>query len=181
MSIAAADSARVRLHPWLSALDSFDVPFLGYSARGALSYASCSMARVPWDTSVGLSRQAGHLVADALGERAARVSASPWVQLRAAPAAGAPVVLKLFLCLNQTESLPIAVVFSPIADGSEPVVTAGLSARQQQVARLIGSGASAKEVAARLGISVHTARRHVEGVYRRLGIHTRAEVARVVG
>jgi DNA-binding NarL/FixJ family response regulator len=181
MSIAAPRCPQLRLHPWLSTLDSFGVPFLGYSAAGALQYASSSLSRVHGDDSIGLSRQAGYLVRDSVGSCADRASGSLWVQLRAAPAASAPVLLELFVCVEQSEPLPMAVVMTPMASARAGLLHTSLSARQSEVASLIASGATVKEVAGRLGISVHTARRHVEHVYRRLGLHSRAEVARVMG
>ena len=67
----------------------------------------------------------------------------------------------------------------------------GLSPRQAEVARLLARRLTDKEIATRLGISRHTARRHAELVMIRLRVHSRAEVgdlfaggeqlARVVG
>lgn len=53
----------------------------------------------------------------------------------------------------------------------------GLSPRQAQVAVLLADRLSTKEIAARLRISRHTARRHVELVLIRLRVHSRTEVA----
>ena len=52
-----------------------------------------------------------------------------------------------------------------------------LTARQAQVALLLAEGLTDKQVAARLGTSVNTARRHAEGLLRKLGVRTRAAVA----
>lgn len=52
----------------------------------------------------------------------------------------------------------------------------GLSPREVEVAELVSRGASAKQVAAELGISVHTARRHTERLMKKLGVRTRAAV-----
>lgn len=52
-----------------------------------------------------------------------------------------------------------------------------LTRRQQEVARLLSeTGLSDKEVAAHLDISEGTMRKHVENVYRRVGVHSRAEL-----
>jgi DNA-binding CsgD family transcriptional regulator len=53
----------------------------------------------------------------------------------------------------------------------------GLTAREQEVARLVAAGRSTKEVAGALGISYHTARHHTERVFAKLGVRTRVEVA----
>ena len=52
-----------------------------------------------------------------------------------------------------------------------------LTARQAQVALLLAEGLTDKQVAARLGVSGNTARRHAEGLLRKLGVRTRAAVA----
>lgn len=52
-----------------------------------------------------------------------------------------------------------------------------LTHRQREVAGLLCStGLSYKEVAAKLDISEGTMRKHTENVYRRLGVHSRAEL-----
>jgi DNA-binding CsgD family transcriptional regulator len=50
-----------------------------------------------------------------------------------------------------------------------------LSKRELQVASLIVEGLNAPEIAIRLGISIHTTRRHLEQLYRKLGAHSRSE------
>ena len=57
----------------------------------------------------------------------------------------------------------------------------GLSPRQAEVAVLLAQRLTDKEIAARLGISRHTARRHAELVMIRLRVHSRAEVGEVLG
>lgn len=59
--------------------------------------------------------------------------------------------------------------------------TPKISPRQAQILELIASGRSDKEVAAVLGLSYRTVRTHLERLYARLGVHSRAEaVARWV-
>jgi DNA-binding CsgD family transcriptional regulator len=52
---------------------------------------------------------------------------------------------------------------------------AGLSSREAEVLRLVAAGRSNKEIAKDLVLSVHTVERHVANVYRKLGVHNRAE------
>lgn len=49
-----------------------------------------------------------------------------------------------------------------------------LTARQLQVLRVMAEGLTTAAIARRLGISPHTAARHVEAVYAALGTHDRA-------
>ncbi len=51
--------------------------------------------------------------------------------------------------------------------------TAGLTRREMEVALLLQSRATSPEIASTLGISTHTARRHVESVLRKLRINSR--------
>lgn len=53
----------------------------------------------------------------------------------------------------------------------------GFTAAEVRVARLIGEGKSNKNLAAALGVSEHTTRHHTERVLRKLGVHSRSEVA----
>ena len=55
-------------------------------------------------------------------------------------------------------------------------VTALLTPRQLEIARLYASGLTADDVAAAAGISWRTARDHLEEVYSRLDVHSRAEL-----
>lgn len=51
---------------------------------------------------------------------------------------------------------------------------AGLTARELDVLRLIAKACSTKEIAVRLGISIKTADNHIQGVYGKIGVSTRA-------
>jgi len=55
-----------------------------------------------------------------------------------------------------------------------------LTPRQLEVARLIARGHSNPEIAARLGLSVRTVASHLDHIYDRCGIGSRAELARVI-
>jgi DNA-binding NarL/FixJ family response regulator len=59
--------------------------------------------------------------------------------------------------------------------------TFGLTPRESHVAALLAHGASAKEVATELAVTVSTARRHTESVLRKLGVNSRAKVASRLG
>ena len=49
-----------------------------------------------------------------------------------------------------------------------------LTPREQEVSLLIGEGLNIEEITARLGVSRHTVRHHVERVFQKLGVHTHA-------
>lgn len=62
------------------------------------------------------------------------------------------------------------------APEAEQVAPAGLTTRERQVVRGLSRGASNLQIAHELQLSVHTVRRHVERVLRKLGVSRRAEV-----
>ncbi|MFB7653943.1 MULTISPECIES: response regulator transcription factor [unclassified Streptomyces] len=55
-----------------------------------------------------------------------------------------------------------------------------LSAREREIARLLADGASNPDMAEALGISAHTVKDHIRGVYAKLGVDNRVQASRVV-
>lgn len=81
--------------------------------------------------------------------------------------------------LAQNLNTPIA---APAAESAAPSSTSTtdaprLTAREQEVLALIGTGLMIKQVAARLGIGYHTVNDNIKSIYRKLGIRTRAQAA----
>lgn len=67
-----------------------------------------------------------------------------------------------------------------VSGNSKPVARArpaGLSERQVEVLRLLAQGLSNKQIAARLVISPRTAEHHVQDIYAKIGVSSRAAVA----
>lgn len=60
---------------------------------------------------------------------------------------------------------------------AEPAA-AVLTSQEAEVARIVGGGATNRETAAALWLSVKTVERHLTSIYRKLGIRSRAELAR---
>lgn len=55
-----------------------------------------------------------------------------------------------------------------------------LTARQQEVADRLLQGMRNQEIADSLGISLHTVRRHLEQIFRRLGVNNRRDAVRLL-
>jgi DNA-binding CsgD family transcriptional regulator len=67
----------------------------------------------------------------------------------------------------------------PTPPSLDALAELGLTRRQAEALQLLASGASEHEIAARLGISVRTAQKHLEHCYRRLGVKSRSEAAAI--
>ncbi|WP_416978406.1 ATP-binding protein [Streptomyces sp. T028] len=92
-----------------------------------------------------------------------RCRALPWLrQVDAAAAAGA------------TEAVPAVPQAAPASDALE-----GLASMERQVAALVMEGATNREIAARLFISVKTVEATLTRVYRKLGIRSRVDIVRL--
>jgi DNA-binding CsgD family transcriptional regulator len=66
---------------------------------------------------------------------------------------------------------PRATLLAPAGKGPE----AGLTPREAQVLDRLAGGASNKEIARGLGLSVHTIERHVANIYGKIGARNRAD------
>jgi two-component system response regulator DesR len=65
-------------------------------------------------------------------------------------------------------------VFSPVAERP----ASALSAREREVLDLISTGATNREIAARLHLSAYTIKEHTSALYRKLDVRNRAEAVR---
>lgn len=62
----------------------------------------------------------------------------------------------------------------------KPLPLDGLSPREQQIARALGSGKTFKSVARQLGIAVSTVANHASRIYKKLGVFRREELVEMV-
>lgn len=77
-----------------------------------------------------------------------------------------------------THSLFSQIIEHAIQGGRESVLErVQLTERERQVIDFIDSGLSNKEIAAHLGVTVHTVKSHVHNLLEKLALHTRLEVA----
>ncbi len=170
-------------HPDLAILVRYDLPFVCFDLEGS---------------AVHISREATMLLArhrhvDAMFESIRKAASEQLEAFQTEPAPSVPRAHARITDPGDGASWSIHVVRTrhewPIAvavcDGarashSESPLRERLTRRELEVASLVAEGAPAKNVAAALSITVHTARRHTEQVFRKLGVHSRAELTRVV-
>ena len=50
-----------------------------------------------------------------------------------------------------------------------------LSPRERQILEALGEGAAYKEIAETIGLSIHTVRMHIRGIYKKLHVHSRGQ------
>lgn len=79
-----------------------------------------------------------------------------------------------------------ALLAAPAPDRQRPggptldaLAALGLTRRQTEVLQLLATGVSERDIARELGISFRTVEKHLENMYRRLGVHIRAQAAAI--
>jgi DNA-binding NarL/FixJ family response regulator len=107
------------------------------------------------------------------------ISGVGWISPEAAKAAGASGFISKDWSADEVAQAVRMVgrgmtVFARQKEG--PVTP--LSAREREVLELMGSGATNREIAARLYLSPHTVKDHTSALYRKLGVRNRAEASR---
>jgi DNA-binding NarL/FixJ family response regulator len=65
------------------------------------------------------------------------------------------------------------------AAGEPSALLSNLTSREREVLRLVARGLNNQAIATRLQLSAHTARTHVGNILRKLGVHSRADAARI--
>ncbi|HEY2133914.1 MAG TPA: response regulator transcription factor [Acetobacteraceae bacterium] len=74
-------------------------------------------------------------------------------------------------------AFPATATRIPPNGGDAPATGASLTPRELEILGLVGGGMSNKAIARRLGISAHTVKYHLEAVFAKLGVRSRAEAA----
>jgi DNA-binding CsgD family transcriptional regulator len=71
---------------------------------------------------------------------------------------------------------PLVLSVAPLRTANDPASTPQLTPRQQDVLALFAAGLRVRQIARRLGISIHTARAHVKTIMRKLDVHSQTEL-----
>lgn len=165
---------------WVHTLEAFGVAFIGYDANVERCYVSAGAEKLFAASEFGavLAEQADRLARAELGMPERQPRTSGFTRRRDLPGIDG-LTLAVFVAFAGAHSRVVVFLPSTPSSGSQPVP--GLTARENEVARLVATGLGTKEIAWRLGISSHTARHHTERIYDKLGVRCRARVARLLG
>lgn len=158
---------------WLELLDTIGVPFAVTDRHGALLRQSSATTILLDDAEVRpLLSAAVHEMTSGWGPAPGRTRLLR--SARGLPALGVVV---------STSPLRVLVVLDRYGHRPRPTLPEryrGLTAREREVAALLASPLTTREIATRLGITVHTTHRHTEAVFRKLQVRSRVAVAEVV-
>jgi ligand-binding sensor domain-containing protein/DNA-binding CsgD family transcriptional regulator len=89
-------------------------------------------------------------------------------------ASGAAIVLRMWMRLRSA--------FMVVGDRADGIIEGyGLTAREQEILRLILRGESNKEIEKKLFISASTVRNHISNIYQKLGVKNRLELINLIG
>jgi DNA-binding CsgD family transcriptional regulator len=162
-----------------------------YDAAGKLLYGNGSVARtLASDPEGGCVRQEVERVARNLASIARARSADSRIRSNAQSEVrtvlGTYKISAVFLELGfASASHKVIVLLTAARAAAADIAGMGdkyrLSQRELQVAQLLRRGLGTRDVAACLGISVNTTRRHTENILAKLGVHSRAQAVATLG
>ncbi len=149
---------------------------LGRSAKRELRALGRRLGPLPgsgWDALGERERQIALLAAEGFSNRV--IGSSLFLSERTVQTYMSRVLVALGATSRTALPQLIGATDAPIEATLPP-----LTARQWDVARLVGDGLSNREIAARLGISVKTAENHLSEIFGRWGVDSRTAVARAM-
>lgn len=168
-------------HPWISALDAFEIPFFCYDHVGRRCYTSRAATPInEFDSYATVGQQADAVASVELSESiATRVTGCFSLKREIPSARGTMLAVHPGRITNGT--IGVVIVIRPARQTvNQSDALPGLSPREREVATLLATGLATKEVAHRLNISAHTARHHTEKVFVKLGVRNRSAVASIL-
>jgi DNA-binding NarL/FixJ family response regulator len=161
------DTATEQLSDWPADVLLVDLEAAGFEARGLLQR---------------LRRERPEVKVAVLGSANDRVSALSWLEAgahgclpKSASLEELCDALRTIRAGNGYVSSSLLATMASSAGLSPPVEAVPLTARQQDVLRLLAEGRPTKDIARRLNLSVSTVKAHLAAAYRTLGAHNRVE------
>lgn len=166
----------------LQVLECFAIPFICFGDHGHVTRLSPAARSFLADVkaSEDVVSDIARAVAVELGAADHPHGEGLFPLVRELPAVGIGGVISIRRPVYPDPSVKAVVVLGGARSAEANLAATLLTRRESEVARLIATGASNKHVAAQLGISAHTVRRHSERVFAKLGVRTRASLACVL-
>ena len=130
--------------------------------------------RVEYQVAFTLPAPAGHVVAIALSREAHDFSDEECALLRAAR----PHLIQAYRNALEHTTLLRRLGLAPALPPAD-LPAYGLTDREAEVVRRVASGRSNRDIATDLGLSARTVQKHLERAYRKLGVSSRSEAARI--
>ena len=176
-ALSATERAQVELHPWHTERILSGVPELAPAARIAAQHHERLDGSGYHRGAVATQLSAASRVLAAADRYRGLVEDRPYRP--ALPAHDAANALDADVRAGRLDADAVAAVLTGAGHprGARRTHPAGLTGRQVDVLRLVAAGRSNREIAAALVISPRTAEHHVQDVYARTGVSTRAGAA----
>ena len=172
---APAVSPRIDYSQIIASLAALDVPFAVFGRAGDCRFASSAAREALGDSTAG---PAWSQIRSLVGNALAAPHTPHHRAIRRSPVTGLACEVVVHLLPWPSEAGAAIIILCPTrAERCEfDLAQCGLTPREQEVARLIAAGHSTKSLGAALSISCHTARRHTERVFAKLGVRGRVEL-----
>lgn len=178
--LTPAEWDRLRLHAYYTDRILARVPSLSAAAQAARAHHErCDASGYPRAVAPHVDERAARILAAADMYRAlteVRPHRPPSTATRAAELLAVEAKEKR-LCSRAVDSVIAAAGVRPAPRDSEQSRPDGLTAREIEVLVRVARGLTSKEVATQLAISTRTAQHHLEHIYEKIGVTTRAAAA----
>jgi DNA-binding CsgD family transcriptional regulator len=170
----------------VSRIDSLPAALILVDAAGQLLHVNRALSLLLANDAgasrlIAEMREMGHALLHSLqGDRAEPVT-DEMVRIARTPSARYRLSAALAGDLRRRAAAVHAAPLSPLpADATWLRARFGLTARELQVAQLLGERLTNREIATVLRISEHTAERHTERVLQKLSLHSRSDVREII-
>lgn len=166
-------------------IDAIETPTALFSLRGVALHRNTSLTHLlrAAPPSLQLEDRLYSLVQSAAGLVGATAPARLDAMLRGAQTLhrqAGPFRLEVVIAERGLGGSPPLLLVTVRKTGDDVGPLATLSAREREVTELIAAGVNTRTIADRLGITIHTVRRHTERIFSKLGVRSRVQVAAVV-
>ena len=158
----------------LSVLAHLAVPFITFDASGRSTDVSAGARALLASSLEKVSRFGATLVERLLAGSSRVATAEPICAT--SPVGGWQLRAQLLPAGDRTRVAVLLILPMQAPVSSSDCGRWGLTRREAEVAELIASGSSTRDIAATLGISLHTVRRHTERIFAKVGVKTRTQL-----